>query len=198
MSLPWRVRHKPNLDHAASADGAQIEAVTSEDSVALTIVDSFGTRRRRRRLKRRSDAHEFGGTAGVRREAKMTDAAEPLRQYVEQKATHELLSIERHHFGFVAGAIILPPEANTAVLTGKEPAVGDRNAMGVAPEIGENLLWPAEGTLGVDDPFELVEGVQLAAECRRFNQVREVAEELELGIIERRLETPQEQPTIQS
>lgn len=113
---------------------------------AFTIVDRFGRRRWLRRLKRRSDAREFGGAAGVRQEAKMADAAEPLRQDVEQKATNELLSVERHHFGFVAGAIILAPEADVALLTGEKPAVGDRNAMGVAPEIRQNLFWSAEGT----------------------------------------------------
>ena len=133
--------------------------MTSEDGVALAVVDSFGRWSGFWRLKYRSDARELGDAAGVRQETKMTDAAEPLRQYVEQKATDELLNLERHHFRFVAGAIILPPEADTAVLTGKEPAVGDRNAMGVAPKIGENLLWSAEGTLGVDDPFDLAEGV---------------------------------------
>lgn len=105
-----RARHRANLDHAASADGAQVEAVTSEDGVALAAVDSFSRCRWRRlgSLKRRSDAREFDGVAGVRQETKMTDAAEPFRQYMEQKATDELLSIERHYFGFVAGAIILP------------------------------------------------------------------------------------------
>ncbi len=133
--------------------------MTKEDGAALTIVDSFGRRRWLRRVKRRSDAREFGGAAGVRQETKMTDAAEPLRQYVEQKATKELLSVECHHFGFVASAIILPPEADVALVTAKEPAVGDRNAMGVAPKIGQNLFWSAEGTLGVDDPLDLAEGV---------------------------------------
>jgi len=32
----------------------------------------------------------------------------------------------------------------------------------------------------------------MAAECRRFDEVREVAEELELGVIERRLQALQE------
>ena len=78
------------------------------------------------------------------------------------------------------------------MLTGEEPAVGDRDAMGVAPEIGQNLLWPGEGTLGIDDPFDLAEGVQMAAECRRFDEVLEVAEELELCVIKRCLEAFQE------
>ena len=32
----------------------------------------------------------------------------------------------------------------------------------------------------------------MASECRRFDEVREVAEELELGVIERRLQPLQE------
>ncbi|MGY4183086.1 hypothetical protein ACVIHH_008377 [Bradyrhizobium sp. USDA 4518] len=70
------MRHRPKLDHAASADGAQVEALTKEDGAALTIVDSFGRRRWLRRLKRRSDARKFGGAAVFA--AMMTDARRNL------------------------------------------------------------------------------------------------------------------------
>jgi len=95
--------HKANLDHAASADGAQIEAMTSEDGVALGSRQLWQAEAA---LARQAPL----GCARVWRRGrrspgtKMTDAAKPLRQYVEQKATNELLSLERHHFGFVAGA----------------------------------------------------------------------------------------------
>ena len=84
----------------------------------------------------------------------MTNAAEPFRQHVEQEATDELIGVERHHLGLVVGAIILPTEADPTVLAGEKPIVCDRDAMGVAPQILEHLLWPGEGTLGIDDPCD--------------------------------------------
>jgi hypothetical protein len=35
-----------------------------------------------------------------------------------------------------------------------EPAVGDRDAMGVAAEIGQDLCGSAEGPLGVNNPCD--------------------------------------------
>jgi hypothetical protein len=61
------------------------------------------------------------------------------------------------------------------MLTGEEPAVGDRDAMGVATEIRENLLWAAERALGIDDPLGLAQGVQMPAECGRLGEGCEVA-----------------------
>ena len=117
-----------------------------------------------------ADARKLGGAAGVRQEAEVADAAEPFRQDVEQEATDELVGVERHHLGLVVGAIILPAEADATVLAGEEPAVGDRDAMGVAAEIVEHLLRPAEGTLGVDDPFDVAQRLKMAGEGRRLRR----------------------------
>ena len=62
--------------------------MTSEDGVALAVVDSFGRWSGFWRLKYRSDARELGDAAGVRQETKMTDAVEAVRQCVQQKATN--------------------------------------------------------------------------------------------------------------
>jgi hypothetical protein len=86
------------------------------------------------RLESRTDAGELGCAAGVRQKAKVTDAAEALRQDVKEKATDELLSVERHRFGFVAGAIIFPREADTAMLASEEPAVIDPTLQKVSGE----------------------------------------------------------------
>jgi hypothetical protein len=60
------------------------------------------------------------GAAGVGKESEMPNAAEATRQHMKQEATNELVSVERHHLGFVVGTIILPAEANAAVLAGEE------------------------------------------------------------------------------
>jgi hypothetical protein len=40
------------------------------------------------------------------------------------------------------------------VVEGDDPAVGDRDPMGVAAEISQDLGGPAERLLGVDDPCD--------------------------------------------
>ena len=126
---------------------------------ALAIVSRFDYRRRYWRLESAADERKLGGPAGVRQEPEVADAAEALRQNVKQKAADEFIGFERHHLGLVVVAIVLPTEADMAILAGEQPAVGDRDPMGVAPEIGEILLGAGERPLGVDDPFELAQNV---------------------------------------
>ena len=185
------------LDHPASTDRAEVDAVTGQDCVALAIVDRFDGSERFWRLENGSDARELGSAAGVCQEAEVADPAKALRKHVEQKAADELVGIERHHLGSVVGAIVLPTKADIAVLAGEQPAIGDRNAMGIAAEIGENLLWPAERTLGVDDPFDFAQGIEMTAEHRRVAEVCQIAKECELGVVERRLQVLQEQTSVQ-
>jgi hypothetical protein len=110
---------------------------------------------------------------------------------VEQEATDELVCIERHHLALVVGAIILPAEADAAILAGEQTAVADCDAMGVAAEIVED-----ERALGVDDPFDIAERRQIARESRRLAQAGESAEELQLAALERRLQALQEQAPV--
>ena len=96
---------------------------------------------------------------------------------MEQEATDELVCIERHHLALVVGAIILPAEADAAILAGEQTAVADCDAMGVAAEIVEDLLRPGERALGVDDPFDIAERRQIARESRRLAQAGEIISE---------------------
>ena len=59
--------------------------------------------------------------------------------------------------------------------------------MGVAAEIGQHLLRPAEGRLGVDDPFEATDFGQQAGEGIGLCQVGEIAEEAQAARIDGRL-----------
>ena len=171
--------------------------MAGQDGIALTIVSRFDGRRWCRRLESGADERELGGPAGVRQEPEVADAAEALWQNVEQKATDELIGFERHHLGLVVVTIVLPTEADMAILAGEQPAVGDRDPMGVAPEISENLLGASERPLGVDDPFDLAQHVEMADERRRRGEVREMTEELELCRVGRRLQVLEEQTAIE-
>jgi len=121
--------------------------MTGEDGVALAIICGFNSAGRLRRLQSGADGWKLGSSAGVRQETEVPDAAESFRQYVEQEATDKLVGIERHHLGLVVRAIILPTKADATVLTAEEPAVGDRDAMDVAPEILQHLLRSTKGRL---------------------------------------------------
>ena len=140
-------RPRADLDHVAAADRALVDAMAGEDGIALAIIDAFAGWGWRGCLERGTDRGQLGGAAGIGQETEVANPAEPFRQHVEEKAPDELVRIKRHHLGFVVGAIILPAESDTAILAGKEPAVGDGNAMGIAAQIFQDLLRPCEGRL---------------------------------------------------
>jgi len=84
----------------------------------------------------------------------VADAVEALGQDVEQEAADELVRRERH--GLVAIApfepIVLPCEGDAVVVGRDQATVGDRDAVGVARQIGEHGLRSGERSLGVDEP----------------------------------------------
>src|SRR5439155_13183889 len=114
-----------------------------------------------RNVQCRANSGELDGTTGVGQEPEVTNAAKTIGQHVQQEAADELAGIECHHLGFVVRAVVLPAETNAAAVTIDKSAVGDGNAMGVAAEIVENLLRPAEGPLGIDHPLDLAQRLQM-------------------------------------
>lgn len=86
----------------------------------------------------------------------MADAVEAARQDVEEKAADELGGVERHGLEPVAAfdPVVFPFEGDALVVERDEPGVRDRDAVGVAGEIGEDGLRSGEGPLGVDDPCD--------------------------------------------
>jgi hypothetical protein len=77
-----------------------------------------------------------------------------FRQNVEEKATDELVDLERH--GAIAlvavAAIILVAEGDAGLVERDQPPVRDRDAVGAAGQIGEHGLGASEGRLGIDHP----------------------------------------------
>jgi hypothetical protein len=64
------------------------------------------------------------------------------------------VGVKRHDLHPAAMAINPPAERDAIVVHADQPGVGDGNAVGLAAEIGQHLFLPAEGRLGVDDPWE--------------------------------------------
>jgi hypothetical protein len=84
------------------------------------------------------------GTAGV--ESVVADFFEARRQDVCQEAPRELAVRQRAGFA-VAGS-----ESDVGVRDGSEPGVANADAVGVAAEVGEDVVEAPEGGLGVNDP----------------------------------------------
>ena len=92
---------------------------------------------------------------GAGEQAVVADAVEAARQHVQEKAADELGGVERHGLEAVAAfdPVVLPLEGDARLVERDEPGVGDRDAMRVAGEIGEDGLRSGEGPLGVDHPL---------------------------------------------
>jgi len=89
----------------------------------------------------------------IAREAVIADALEASRQHMEQEAADEFLGREGHCSPGSAVAIVLPAEANLAIVDGEQAVVGNGDAMRVASQVVEDLLRSGEGRLGVNHPF---------------------------------------------
>ena len=76
--------------------------------------------------------------------------------------------------------------------------IGDSDAVGVAAEIGQHLLRPAKGRLGVDDPLALAEWVEIGGALGGITERREFSEELEFALLKSLFEGFQEQAAEQA
>jgi hypothetical protein len=96
------------------------------------------------------------GASGAGEEAVVADAVEAAGQHVEKEAADELVGRERHGLEPVAAfdPIVLPPEGDAVVVEPDQTRIRDRDAVGVAGQVGEDGLWSGERPLGVDDPCD--------------------------------------------
>jgi len=76
----------------------------------------------------------------------MADAVKAARQHMDQKTTDELVGCERHQLVSIAAfdAVVLPFESDALLVECDQAAVGDGDAVGIAREIGQHCLGPAE------------------------------------------------------
>src|SRR4051812_38904941 len=98
----------------------------------------------------------------------MADTNESFRQNVHEKSANELFGGNRHQALFIAARVILPAECDVIAIECNQPVVGDRNAMGITSEVADNLFWPTECGLGVDDPILPEQGSQERRKGLRF------------------------------
>lgn len=134
------------------------------------------------------------GAMPVGEEAVMADAVEPVGQGVEDEPADELVCREGHDLRATVMAIIPPAESD--VINGHvgKPCIGNRDAMGVAAEIGRYQLGTPEGGFGIDDPFDAPQCIEPVGEGSGFCERRGFSEEAEPAGGERGAELGQEQP----
>jgi hypothetical protein len=103
-----------------------------------------------------ADALDVAGASRSGEQAVVADAVEAARQDMQEESADELGGVEHHGLEPVAAsdAVVLPLEGDAGLVERDQPGVGDRDAMGVAGEIGEDGLRSGEGSLGVDDPCD--------------------------------------------
>ena len=181
---------------AVATGGASIERNARHRSVVLAIV--FGRLVRRRRIQggaeQRSAAFQLFLAIAIAEEPVVTNPFEPLWQDMEQEPADELIGGERHGGDTISVSLVLPAEANFVIVDGDQTVVGDGDPMGVAPDVLEDLLWAAKGSLRVDDPFRSSCWEQMAQKCRAVVERLQSVEEGQLAGQERLLQTLQEQP----
>lgn len=82
----------------------------------------------------------------------MADANEAVRKDVQQESSQELVNGQCHLALLVAVRVILPAERNVAIGKVKQAVIGNRDAVRIASQIMQDMLWPSEGPLGIDHP----------------------------------------------
>src|ERR1700694_168865 len=132
----------------------------------------------------------------VGKEAVAANTMKAIRQYVQEEAANELGDRDTHDFALVIAAfpIVFPAEGDMGLIEIEQATVGDRNAMGVAREIGQDLLGTGEGLLGIDNPFGCAQGRESGGKCLRLIETDEIPKELQFTGIECCRQTFEEQP----
>ena len=123
-------------DHATAAAWARWRFVAEGGRAGVIAVGLRGSRRWQ--IESPSTEFELVGAMAVGEQAVVTDAMEAGWEDVEQEAAHELTDVETHDLAAMTAvlAIVLPAETDMGRVEMEQTAVGDRDAMGVAREIG--------------------------------------------------------------
>ena len=157
---------------------------------------SRGRERAGLRLEQASAKRELFGAMAVGKEAVVANAMETIRQDMEEKAANELGDRDSHHLSLVTTTfpVVLPAEADVGLIEIEQATVGDRDAMGVAREIGQDLLGTGEWLLGIDEPFGCAQRRESGGKRPCLVETDEIVKELQFAGIECCRQTFEEQP----
>lgn len=111
---------------------------------------------------------------------------------MEQEAAKELVDSQSHDPLAVAVCGIAPSKSDFVIGKGKQPVVGDGDAVSVVAEIAQHVFRSTEGRLGIDHPVLAEQHSERGCEGLRIGKRRELAVELKRGIAESGLECSDE------
>src|SRR3984957_10793882 len=168
-------------------------------SVAIILVRSFvGLGLQLRHAEKFATTGELVLTVAVAEQAVITDPLEAAGQDMDEEAADELVGIQCHRLLLAAATIILPLEANLAILDIKDTIVGNGDAVCIAADILQDLLRSGERALCIDRPFGLADRGQVTLEGSPLLQVSQGGEKCQLTGGKRPLQSlskkPPEQP----
>ncbi len=162
--MPWRFPLRENLDHEQPFPAARTRR--RQDTRRLLVDGHGGFQGHIRRRHGEQFAGERNGLATVRigQQSVVADALQPFSEDMNEEAPDELAGSERHGLPSLRalGAIVLGAERNATVAYRDNAALRDGDAMRVAREVAQNLFWPRERRLAVDDPLAIAQRSQEA------------------------------------
>jgi len=135
---------------------------------------------------------EVAFALGVGQEPEATDTDEPGGQDVEKEPPDELGGFEAKYSQALAPGVILVAESDSGCLQGEEAVVGDGHTVGVASQVLEDRVGPAEGGLGVDDPLRASGLGEESGEGGAMSQGLKRSMEAEPSVLEDLVEEGQE------
>ena len=100
----------------------------------------------RRCIEQLTRSRDVLGAPAIGEEAVVPNAVEPVGQDVDQETADELVGVERHELvaSVSLGSVILPFEGHALAVEGDEAAVGDRDPVRVAGQVGEHRAGSAK------------------------------------------------------
>jgi hypothetical protein len=100
---------------------------------------------------------------------------------MQQEATQEFIDGKSQESLFVLVSGVSPAERDLVIQEGNEPAIGNRNAMGVSAEIAQHLIGSTERRLAVDHPSRPVKLTDQTPKQFGLSQAAKQAMKLELA-----------------
>ena len=133
-------------DHAAAAARAWLRQYARLVDCCFGRVGLFWARRHGEQL---ASVRNVRGSVGTGEQPIVSDAMEAFRQDMDQEAPDELVGRQRHRLvpGGPLDPIVLGLEGDAVLVGGQQPAIGDRDAVGVADKYRNTCLGPANGSL---------------------------------------------------
>ena len=111
----------------------------------------------------------------------MPNSMETVWQQVEEETAHELADLQSHDFVLVIAAfsVVLPAEGHMGLIEIEQAAVGDRDALRVARQIGQDLLGTGEWSFGIDDPLGRTQRRQSSGKHHWLVESNKIGKELQ-------------------